>query len=290
MEVSYFPLNKKIPNDLALCLGNFDGVHLGHQKLFKEAKDSGKQVGVLLFDKNPAEFFPSSKSKKVLTGLNDKIRILESLGIDYVFVIKVSKEFFALKKDEFIKDYIDALHPSLIVCGSDYSFASKAEGKPEDLKEKYHVHLVNLLEIDNKKISTQDIIRLIEEGKIEEANSLLGRPYEVRGKVIEGEKIGRTIGYPTANLKLEENYVLPLSGVYSGTTNGLLSFINVGTNPTVGILKEEIIETHILDFSSDIYGETIILSFRHFIREEKTFASLSELKSQLDKDITKVKF
>ncbi len=289
MKTIYFPTLQNI-SDLALCLGNFDGIHLGHQKLFSEAKKSSKHVGVLLFDKNPAEFFPSSKSKKVLTGLEDKISILESLGIKYVFVAKVSKEFFALSKEEFIRQYIDALNPSSIVCGPDYSFGSLAEGKPSDLAKSHNVHLVDLLSINGEKISTQNIIGLIEEGKIEEANHLLGRPYEVKGQVVKGLELGRTIGYPTANLSLKENYVLPLSGVYSATTNGLLSFVNVGTNPTIGALKEPIIETHILDFASDIYGETVTLSFRHFIREEKTFDSLSELKEQLDKDITKVRF
>lgn len=290
MEVITLPKKVNIPG-LALCLGNFDGVHLGHQKLFSEAANLGsKHVGVLLFDKNPAEFFLSSKSLKVLTGLEDKIRILEGLGIDYVFVVPVSKEFFAQSKEEFISKYIEPLNPSFVVCGTDYTFASKASGKPEDLAKLYNVHLVDLLFNNGLKISTQDIIKLIESGKIEEANSLLGRPYEVRGVVVKGLENGRTIGYPTANLKLLENYVLPLHGVYSATTNGLLSFVNVGTNPTVGVLKEPLIESHILDFNEDIYGETVSLSFRHFIRDEKTFASLSELKEQLDIDITKVRF
>lgn len=290
MEVIHFPTVQNIPH-LALCLGNFDGIHLGHQKLFKEAKRYGKHVGVLLFDKNPAEFFPSNKSLKVLTGLDDKIKILESLGVEYVFVTHVSKEFFALSKEEFIRDYIDTLHPSIIVCGTDYRFASKASGSPEDLKKTYKVHVVDLLLHKNgEKISTQSIIRLIEEGKIEEANALLGRPYGVTGTVVKGLELGRTIGYPTANLSLKEKYVIPLNGVYSTTTNGLLSFTNVGNNPTVGVLHDPIIETHILDFNADLYGETVTLSFRHFIRNEKTFASLSELKEQLDKDITKVSF
>ncbi len=290
MQVIHFPTRLNIPH-LALCLGNFDGIHLGHQKLFKEAKRHSKHVGVLLFDKNPAEFFPSNKSLKVLTGLEDKINILESLGIEYVFVIHVSKEFFSLSKEEFIKEYIDVLNPSFIVCGTDYRFGSKASGSIDDLRAFYKVHIVDLmLYKDGEKISTQSIIHLIEEGKIEEANSLLGRPYEVTGIIVKGLELGRTIGYPTANLSLKEKYVIPMNGVYSTTTNGLLSFTNVGNNPTVGVLKEVIIETHILDFDSDIYGESATISFRHFIRNEKTFASLSELKEQLDKDITKVRF
>lgn len=292
MEIIRLP-NKIDIQNLGLCLGNFDGLHIGHQKLLREArKNNPGPVGVLLFDKNPAEFIKNNKSLDVLTGLEDKIRLLSTLQIDYVFVVEVSREFFALSKRQFIDDVLGQIKPVSIYCGPDYRFGEKASGTPKDLAERFEVHEVSLLEVDGAKVSSQNIIQLIHDGEIEKASLLLGRPYEVSGTVVEGFGNGKSISFPTANLSLKYRYALPKTGVYSGFTYVLgvpkLSMINVGTNPTVGKLERPIVESHLIRYEGTLYGKFLYVSFEHFIRNEKIFANLGDLKSQLQMDLAKI--
>ncbi len=277
-----------IPDRLTLLLGSFDGLHLGHYELVKEAKKKASgDIGALLFSDNIASFL-GHKSAKSLTSLEDKKRLFASYGFDYLFIIPLSKEFLALDKDSFLDKYIAPLSPSLLICGEDYSFGKRAEGKSDDLKKRFDASILPIKTMNGEKIGTQRIIALIEEGKIEEANARLGRDYEISGKVVRGLGNGHKIGFPTANLSLSSPYPLPPSGVYKTVSylRGIphLSLTNIGDNPTFGVSKERSIETYIPSFGGEIYGETLYLSFLSFIRKERKFKSVEELKKQIELD------
>ena len=291
MERIYFRLNEEVPalENGALLLGNFDGVHQGHQTLIKAAKERFPFVSVLLFDANPADLLPSiGKSHQILTSLEDKLARFSSFGVDRAYIIHTDLSFLALSKQEFIESVLKPLNPSLIVVGTDYSFGRRAEGKAGDLTEQFAVLALPLLQDDGEKIATRNIILLLQKGEIEKANRELGYLYEIKGKVVHGLENGRNIGFPTANLALEFPYVLPKVGVYAGYTKvdgkTYRSIINVGNNPTVGRLDHPIVESHLLDFVGDLYGKEIAVSFLSWIREEKDFGSLENLKSQLEED------
>lgn len=280
----------KIPETkrLTLLLGTFDGVHLGHYELIKEAKIHGEgELGVLLFDKNPSLLL-GNKSTKILTSLEDKIRIFASYGFDYVFVLPLNESLLRESKEEFIAHYLVPLSPSLIVVGEDYSFGKKAEGKALDLRERFATDIVPILSKNGHKIGTQEIIASLERGEITNANEDLGRLYEIQGKVIGGYQNGRKLGFPTANLSLSSPYVLPRSGVYKTITyvRGIphKSLTNIGNNPTLGLLHHASVETYIDRFHDEIYGNTIYIAFLSFLREEKKFPNIDCLKKQLEID------
>jgi riboflavin kinase/FMN adenylyltransferase len=279
------PLGKKT----TLCLGNFDGVHRGHQDLILSARKIAEgDVAALLFDQNPSAFFRTGKSDSVLTSLEDKLVHFAALGVDLAYVIHVSQAFFALSPEDFLSQVIAPLQPEKIVVGTDYTYGAKAAGNLQTLSSAFPVVAVPLLEEEGRKISTQSIIKAIHLGEMEKANEALGYPYEVKGTIAHGFENGRKIGFPTANLQLTVPYALPKSGVYLGkaTLRGLpyQSLINVGDNPTIGLLHHPVIEAYLSGFAGEAYGETLYLEFDSFLREEKKFASLSELQAQLESD------
>ncbi len=280
----------KLPktNRLTLLLGTFDGVHLGHYELVKDAKfHSEGELGVLLFDKNPSTLL-GNKSPRILTSLEDKIRIFSSYGFDYVFVLPLNEPLLHERKEEFIDHYLLPLSPSLLVVGEDYSFGLKAEGKALDLQARFATDIVPIMYKNGHKIGTQEIIASLEKGDIAKANEDLGRLYEIQGKVINGYQNGRKFGFPTANLSLSSPYVVPHSGVYKTITyvRGIphKSLTNIGDNPTIGLLNHASIETYIDHFHGDIYGDTIYIDFLSFLREEKKFSTIDDLKKQLEID------
>jgi riboflavin kinase/FMN adenylyltransferase len=292
MNIFYLGKDKLVKEPhLSLCLGNFDGMHRGHQSLFLMAKEKSEgPVGALLFDKNPADILENGKSHHILTSLEDKIRFLNSFGFDDVYIASISPSFFALSPANFVEEILKPISPSQLVVGEDYSFGYMAKGKAQDLAGYYKTIVCPLLKDSTGKISSQEIIASIKEGKIEEANHDLGRNYEIVGKVGHGLQNGRKIGFPTANLVLSIPYVLPKDGVYSGVgySRGLVykALINIGLNPTVGILKHPSIECYLEGLNHEIYDETLYIDFSSRLRDEIKFASLDELKKQIQKDLS----
>lgn len=291
MEVIPFKLGEEPAKKahLSLCLGTFDGLHRGHQELFFLAKKTSEgPVGVLLFDGNPALYFPSGKSAKILTATSDKLALLQKWGIDVVYQVAISPEFFALSKEDFLSQVLAKIAPERLVVGADYRYGRGAEGDLALLQKHYPVDVVPLLRRGSKKISTQNIIQELLAGKISEANADLGRLYEIKGTIAHGLGNGRKMGFPTANLHLSADYVLPRNGVYFGVAylRGLpyQALINIGTNPTIGVLREPLVECYLEGFQGDAYGETLYLDFAYFERAEKKFPSLDALKRQLLQD------
>lgn len=277
-----------------LLLGTFDGVHRGHQQLILEGRLNGNgPVSVLLFDDSPARSLNLTKRKEVLTSLEDKLHLFYQYGVEQVFLLSPAKDYYKMEASSFIENVLKPLGSERLICGEDYRFGKGAVGTPSLLKKYFKVDIVPLLSINGKKASTQTIGDYLKEGEIEKASQMLGRYYSVKGKVISGFHNGRIIGFPTMNLSLSSPYLLPKIGVYFSLTwvNGkpYRSITNVGNNPTVGLLNEVKIETHLLGFKEDAYGKEVEVQFLSFLREEITFSSLEDLALQLKEDQEKAR-
>ena len=271
-----------------LCLGFFDGVHIGHQSMIEQAKNEGYKVSVLTFDEAPAFVLGRIKENHYLTSVSDKAEILENLGVDFLYIMDFNREAADLTKDEFINKVIRPLNPAKIFCGEDYTFGVRGEGDPFYLSLYFDVKVVETKLDNGKKVSARDISRLIEKGDVELANKLLGRPYRLNGLVVEGKHNGQKIDFPTANLKLDYPYAFPKSGVYFGyayvNEEKYKAIISVGTHPTIMPLSKPIIEVHIIDFDGVIYGKDIFVELLLYHREIRQFDSLDGLKDQLRRD------
>ena len=276
-------LNKK----LCLCLGYFDGVHIAHQRLINEAKiGSDDLIGIITFDSGV-------KGKENLTSLDDRLNLFKALKVDLVFVFPFTKAFKNLSAEEFKKKFLDKVKPTTLIAGNDFKFGKNRKGDITYLKKFYKVHVVDFLKKDNKKISSKEIISLIKDGKIKKANEYLGRAYQIKGRVIHGLRNGSKLNFPTANIKILNNYVVPRFGVYKVITYVFgvphLGIANVGIHPTIDKLKTPLLEVNIQNFSKDIYGKEIYVEFVDFVRPEKKFNSKNELIKQIKKDISSLK-
>lgn len=297
-KIKIYDLNIDLP-DLqrkAVSLGNFDGVHLGHQKLMKNNLEISKKYdlepAVLLFKQNTK--LRLKDEKEYMTSLEDKIEILSSIGIHTFCLIDFDEKFMNLSPREFIAEIINKkLNASYIICGKDYRFGKKASGDVDTLEKyeeryNYKTSVVDFEKEDEfNKISSNHLRDLIREGNIKKVNKLLARPYKIKGTIVDGMKRGRTLNFPTANLKLSFNYVLPIDGVYLTRINidnkSYYALSNVGKNPTFGENSRKV-ETYILDFDQNIYGENVSIEFLEFFRYDIKFTSREELIEQMNID------
>ena len=279
-----------IPEPICAAIGNFDGVHLGHQKLIEECKKQCKEHGyksaVLTFYPHPSVFLKKMTNYPLVTPLEAKTDVLARMGIDYLIVVEFNLDVAGMTKEEFMS----ALHKMNIVsvvCGYDFTFARKAEGTIEDLAKEFDFHEVKKYVYDNVRVSSTLIRELIAAGDVVEANRLLGRQYRIRGKVKYGSQVGRTIGFPTANVDYY-NYFLPKTGVYfvNVVHDGItyLGMCNIGHNPTVSFSDEIRMEVNIFNMDEDIYDHIIDVIFVQKIRDEHKFDSVEELTKQLKRD------
>lgn len=282
-------VNEKI----VLCLGFFDGVHLGHQALIKKAMNEGYKVGVLTFDNSPSVVLGKIPSNEAITSPADKADLFEDLGVDYLFLMHFDQDASFMTKDEFIRDILQSLNPIKIFCGEDYRFGVRGDGNATYLSRFFPVEILPLQLMDGMKISSRQIAKNIQEGQLDKANALLGRPYRLSGLVVQGLHNGTHLSYPTANLKLDYYYVHPKLGVYIGYAyphgEKHKCVINVGTHPSIMPLLEPIIEVHILDYQGNLYGLHLFVDFIAYIRKEIQFPSTEALKEQLQKDVAKAK-
>ena len=279
-----------------VTIGNFDGIHKGHQVLIEKATEYAKKNNVIstvfTFNNHPVNYFKPNSIKNIITN-NDKIKILKTMGVDYIINIPFDEYMTKISGYDFVKDIlIDKLGAKKIIVGHDFTFARNKEGNIDLLKELSKKHgflleIVNPVKIDDIRISSSYIRKLILDGKVEDARKYLGRNYKLSGEVIHSKKLGRTIGFPTANISIDENIIIPKVGIYATKVyvNGTIYYgaTNVGYNPTVNGNKLSI-ETNILEFNDDIYGKIITIEFLERIRDEKKFNGIEELKEQLQKD------
>ena len=277
-DINTTPVNDK---DLVLCLGFYDGLHLGHQKLIGEALKEGYPVGVMTFDIAPAVLL-GKKENYSLTSTFDKADILEDLGVKFLYLMHFEKETLKVTKDEFIEKVLKPLNPKKIFVGEDYKFGVLGEGDADYLKNFFDVQAIPLQKMDNMKISSKKIRELVEAGKMDKAAALLGRPYRICGLVVEGDHNGQKIDFPTANLELDYSYVFPKEGVYMGygyfMNRRRKAMICVGTHPTIHQLMKPIIEVHIIDFNENLYGRVLYVDFVQYLRPIKEFDSLELLR------------
>ncbi len=272
-------------SDSAICLGNFDGVHLGHRALFDAAKKYEKW-GVLLFDRN-------TKGSTLLTTQPEKIRILSGLGADYVVIAEFSKEFSHKSPVQFVEFLKDKLRVNTVIAGYDYRFGYKASGSKDELTrlcENFEIdaEIVESVKIDGEAVKSTKIRELINSGDIRCANRLLGYNYTVSGVVGKGFKNGTKMGFPTANIEYSPEKLLPPDGVYKGKISGYDAVINIGKNPTFDA-EERTVEAHLIDYSGDLYEKEIVAEFIFRIRDDKRFESVEELITQIEDDIKYVK-
>ncbi|MBC2576828.1 bifunctional riboflavin kinase/FAD synthetase [Peptostreptococcus canis] len=287
--------------DTCVTIGNFDGVHKGHQTLMKKAIEYSKlnnlKSVVFTFANHPVNYFKPGYVKNIIT-YDEKKTLLEDLGVDVLVNIPFGVEMTEISAEDYVQNIlIDKLHVKKLIVGHDFTFARKREGNVEVLKklstEKgFELEIVTPVLVDGKRVSSTDIRAMIAEGDVSGAEKLLGRYFAVEGIVIRARQIGRTIGFPTANLDVDKNMVIPQKGIYATIAKidnrVFCGATSIGTNPTVNG-KGLSIETYILDFDEDIYDQRLRIEFVERMRDEIKFDSVEGLKEQLTEDVEYVR-
>lgn len=281
------------------ALGFFDGVHLGHQALLQEtvklAKELDATAGVVTFSAHP-DGLVSGAAPKLLNTVEDRNGLLRAYGMENILELPFNEEVKNTHWASFLTQLVEA-GAAGFVCGDDFRFGSGGLGTPKKLaafceKRGISYAIVPQQEIGGVRVSSTYVRQLLENGEMEQVNRFLGHPHLLTGQVVEGRQLGRTIGIPTANVLIPEGVAVPKLGVYAGSTvvdgQVYLTVTNIGSRPTVGGHQVRA-ESWLLDFEGDLYGKTITLALLKFLREEKKFDSLEELKAQILKDAQQVR-
>ena len=282
-----------------IAIGNFDGLHLGHQKVIREARKKAKKnkipFGIITFEPIPVMFFNPKNINHRINSINQKKNQLKKFKLDFLIVIKFNKKFSLLTAEQFIKKIIyNKTRCKFLFISKNFKFGYKRKGTVKTLKQyeklySYRSLIINPYKKNKKTISSTLIRKKINLGKIQEANKILNREWSIEGKVIKGKKLGRKIGFPTCNMKLK-NYVIPRLGVYAvkvkGSKFSKKGIANVGIRPTFN-RKNLLLETNIFGINKNLYNKELSVSFKKFIRPEKKFHDLEHLKKQIKIDIKK---
>ncbi len=284
---------QNIEENIVSAIGFFDGLHIGHHALVDEvfhvAKKRGYKTALMTFDHHPLYVLGYNEKEEWLMSMDDRIELLNDLGMDYLFIIQFDRQVASLSPELFMQKYLFENKIRHVVCGFDFKFGFKNSGNHETLKNSqlFDVSVIEEVLYDNKKISSSRIREELNSGHIKEVNTLLGRAYSIKGEVIKGRQIGRQIGFPTANISYGQ-YHLPCFGVYAVKVvidkNVYYGMCNIGFNPTFSELNKPSLEVHIFDFNEDIYGKEVKVEFYDLIRLEKKFNHKDELIEQLNKD------
>lgn len=280
--------------------GTFDGVHIGHQKIIKRLtqlaeKESGETVIITFFPHPRMVLFPHNDELRLLNTQQEKITLIEQSGIDHLIILPFTKAFSRISSTEFVRDIIvNKIGTKKLVIGYNHQFGRNREGTFEHLKEYsglygFEVEEIPALDIDDVNVSSTKIRKAIEQGYIDVAFRYLNYSYQLTGKVISGDKIGRTLGFPTANIAvLDETKLIPAHGVYAVKVlvNSMVygGMLNIGVRPTVSNANKQTIEVNIFNFDDDIYGKEITVKFVKRIRNEMKFESVEKMKEEMIKD------
>lgn len=288
--------------ETVVALGNFDGVHKGHQELIsrcmRTSRSEGLKSAVFTFSNHPKNVLSGKTVVKSILYDEEKIKIIEDCGIDYLFNLEFNKKIAKMEPVRFIDELLlGKFNMKQAYCGFNFTFGSKAKGTPETLmregiKKGFGIHVIEPVKVDGEIVSSTLIRDFIEEGEMDKCTRFMGRRYEIGGEVVVGNRLGRTIGFPTSNLIIDETMVSPANGVYITNCiyNGVSypSVTNVGHKPTIGEYSKNI-ETHIFDFNKELYGKQILVEFITKIRDEKKFESVEALSEQIKKDCISAK-
>ena len=297
-----FNINPQYKESIIL-IGNFDGLHLGHQKLFKLAKNFKKKyslnIGVLTFEPMPKMFFNNNLSNFRISNQKQKINSLKKHNVDFVIIKKFNKKFSKIKSKNFIKNIlVSKLQAKFIFVSNNFRFGNRREGDVKQLikyEKIFNYKIVKPKPLSkNKKIISSSLIRnLLMKGKIKKANEFLNREWSIEGMVKKGRQLGKKIGFPTANIDIKD-YIIAKTGVYAvkvkkyGTNKFIRGIANLGYRPTFN-QKKILLEVHLFNFSKNLYNKYLTVNFLKFIRKEKKFKNVSELKKQIKIDISKAK-
>ncbi|MFA4966963.1 MAG: bifunctional riboflavin kinase/FAD synthetase [Candidatus Margulisiibacteriota bacterium] len=277
-----------------IALGTFDGVHLGHQRILKDAASYAKRAGfksiAITFDPHPQQFIVPERGLKLLTTIKEREELLSAIGMDKVKVINFNKKLQKLTDEQFVKKYlVNKLKAAVIFAGYDFAFGRGRSGKVSDLRRLgaefgFKVRMVRPVKVNNSVIKSSLIREMVSRGNFNRAVRLLGHPYRITGKVVPGAGRGRDLGIPTANLKADEHKLIPQHGVYIGKVGKKKCVVNIGSRPTFGA-DGAAIEAHLPGFSGDLYGKTLKLDLYRKIRDEIQFSDVQKLKARILKDI-----
>ena len=284
----HLPTAKASP--LALAIGNFDGLHLGHQSLLARLQEVAQAQNltpaVMTFEPHPREFFTPLNAPARLSNLREKLEYFQNLNVQKVFVCAFNKRFAAITADEFMQNTLrNSLNANTILVGEDIKFGAKRAGTVADF-ESNGFNLVKLSQLDFKggRVSSTRVRDALAAGDLNQASLLLARPYSISGKVVHGAARGRELGFPTANIHMRHERPA-LTGVYAVKLDGLNSVANLGVRPTIAGVPKLLLEVHVLDFNGDLYGKHVHVEFLHKIRDEMKFECLDALKAQIAADI-----
>ena len=281
-----------------LTLGNFDGVHLGHQAIVRGVVDRARAAGgcavVLTFEPHPMAVLAPERAPAIIQPVRDRLALLGELGVDVTVVQRFTHAFAALEPEAFVRDflcrYLDLVY---VIVGYNLNFGRRRAGSGETLRalgaqRGFGVEVVGPVTVGEERVSSTRLRRLIEAGDMPGARWLLGRPYALRGRVVGGDRRGRDLGFPTANLKLPPGLLLPRDGVYAVTVeidgHSYPGLLNVGVRPTFGG-RRRTIETHVLDFAGDLYGRWLVVRLVERLRDEQTFAGPEALRAAIAADV-----
>ncbi len=287
-----------------LTVGNFDGLHVGHQRIIRtvtgRARAQAGQGAVYTFEPHPRKVLQPERAPRLLTTLEQKLELFEAAGVDVAIVEPFDLEFAKLPAERFVREILhERIDPLEVYVGYDFRYGRDREGSMRTLTELgphlgFAVTIVPEVKLGSRDVNSTRIRELLEAGNVEDAALLLGRPYRVRGRVVEGARRGRTLGFPTLNLDAE-NEVLPRTGVYAGRVHFLDAgdppagsvfdaVTNVGRRPTFAASEQVLTEAHLLDFEADAYGRRIEITFEHQLRDERRFPDVAALRAQIAAD------
>jgi riboflavin kinase/FMN adenylyltransferase len=292
--------NAKIARPTVLTLGVFDGLHLGHQLIMKTIVERARATAavptVITFDPHPRALLHPESAPPLLQTFDQKIEALGVLGIEQTIVIRFDQSFAQIRAEDFLRTVIaDRLHAKEVYLGCGFAFGHGREGNIELLRTVsqslgFFADEVLELRLRGRRVSSSRIRELLQQGQVNIARRMLGRPYGVEGRVVRGAERGAKLGFPTANLH-PQNRVIPRNGVYVTATlidgQWRRSVTNIGTRPTFGADNESSVETFVMNWSGDLYGDVVRVRFLSRLREEKKFSSVDELKSQIERDVSR---
>ena len=303
MEVVHihYPLTQQMlpaAQPAAIALGFFDGIHLGHQQLLKRARGMASRLniapGIMTFDPHPREVLGNRGPFYYVTPLEEKLRQMAQYGMEIVYIAHFDRPFSEVTPGQFVDDVLIPLKVKGVVVGYNYTFGHKASGKAEDLKQlskgQLQVDIVQPVDVQGMRVSSTRLRQALQQGEVQTATTLLGRPYRIHGVVEHGAGRGKELGFPTANLRLDDTYILPRTGVYAVRVEHegehYYGALSIGYNPTFEDAPKAVsVEVYVLDFSGELYGDTLYISFLRFLRPEVKFDTVDELIKQMEEDV-----
>ena len=280
IKVTSLPEAAQRPRDVAI--GVFDGVHVGHRKVIRGADT------VLTFDPHPLSVIHPEAAPKLITPFEIKRDVIDGLGVDELVIVPFDQEFREIEAEEFCsRILIETLGATRVRVGENFRFGKKAKGDPEMLRgrSEFETEVVPLIEVDGEIVSSTRIRAQVTAGDVEGAMNCLGAPFLLEGTVVEGDKRGRTLGFPTANVVPSEEYVYPGHGVYAAFADGIPAAVNVGVRPTFETGRGVLIEAYLIDHDADLYGHTLRIAFIARLRGERRFPGVEELVAQMHRDV-----